>query len=348
LNTPKTKSSGHGGNSDSWEAVYFRMVPTVAAITMLSKFQNDVKTTENKVVSLFHEQVGQVKVRFNKFAAIVGQNSNYLMPGQELTINAGVGAFSTDARPQISIGGVGVPVSENGVALWKTTASAIGTRTVPINIRYIDQDGNPQTINETISYTVGQANASIALDRMNVLYVGVDNPVSIAASGGGDDKVQASIVGGGGSLTKVGAGKYIARVNNVTDDCKITVSVDGKIAGASMFRVRTIPDPVGTVGGFASGDNVNAGAFKSQAGVGAYIKDFLFDLKYTVTGFTLVGDTEDGDLVEAASTGNTWSSQARALISRLKPGATVTIDNIRAMGPDGRSRKLPSLVYYIK
>jgi gliding motility-associated protein GldM len=348
LNTPQTKSSGHGGNNDSWEAVYFRMVPTVAAITMLSKFQNDVKTTENKIVSLFHEQVGQVKVRFNKFAAIVGQSSNYLMPGQELTINAGVGAFSTDARPQISIGGVGVPVSENGVALWKTTASAIGTRTVPINIRYIDQDGNPQTINETISYTVGQANASIALDKMNVLYMGVDNPVSIAASGGGDDKVQASISGGGGSLTKVGPGKYIARVNSITDDCRITVSVDGKVAGASMFRVRTIPDPVATVGNFASGENVNAGAFRSQAGVGAYIKDFPFDLKYSVQSFVLEMDTEDGDIEEAAVQGNTWNAKAQRMVARAKPGQLVTIRDIRAIGPDGRTRRLPGLYYTLK
>ncbi|ANE52492.1 gliding motility protein GldM [Flavisolibacter tropicus] len=349
LSVPHTKNS-HGGASgnNTWEGAYFRMVPTVAALTMLSKFQNDVKTSENKVVSLFHEQVGQVKVRYNQFAAIVGQSSNYLMPGQELTINAGVGAFSTDAKPQISIGGVGVPVNAEGVAEWKTMASAIGTRQVPVNIQYMDQDGNMKTISKTITYTVGQANASIALDKMNVLYVGIDNPVSIAASGGGDDKVQASITGGGGSLVKVGPGKYIAKVNSVTDDCKITVSVDGKVAGASMFRVRTIPTPVATIGGYASGENVNAGAFKSQAGVGAYIKDFPFDLKYTVTSFTLTGDTEEGDLIEAACTGNTWSAQARSLINRLKPGATITVDGIRALGPDGRSMKLPSLVYYIK
>lgn len=349
LSVPHTKSShGGGGGNNTWEGAYFRMVPTVAALTMLSKFQNDVKTSENKVVSLFHEQVGQVKVRYNQFAAIVGQSSNYLMPGQELTINAGVGAFSTDAKPQISIGGVGVPVNAEGVAEWKTMASAIGTRQVPVNIQYMDQDGNMKTISKTITYTVGQANASIALDKMNVLYIGVDNPVSIAASGGGDDKVQASIAGGGGSLSKVGAGKYIARVNSVTDDCKITVSVDGKVAGASIFRVRTIPDPVGTVGGYASGENVPAGAFRSQAGVGAYIKDFPLDLKYTVSSFSITADTEDGDLVEATCSGNTWNAQARSLIGRLKSGSTVTIDNIRAVGPDGRSRKLPSLVYYIK
>jgi len=349
LSIPQTKSSGHGGGGkDTWEAVYFRMVPTVAAITMLSKFQNDVKTSENRVVSLFHEQVGQVKVRYNQFAAIVGQSSNYLMPGQELSINAGVGAFSTDARPEISIGGVGVPVNAEGVAEWKTTATAIGTRTVPVNITYYDQDGNKKTISKTITYTVGQANASIALDKMNVLYVGVDNPVSIAASGGGDDKVQATITGGGGTLTKVGPGKYIARVSNVTDDCKITVSVDGKVAGASIFRVRTIPDPVATVGGYTSGDNVPAGAFRAQAGVGAYIKDFPFDLKYSVQSFVLEMDTEDGDIEEAPCQGNTWSPKAQKMVSRAKAGQMVTIREIRAVGPDGRTRKLNGLYYTLK
>ncbi|MBA2762742.1 MAG: hypothetical protein H0U39_12475, partial [Segetibacter sp.] len=126
------------------------------------------------------------------------------------------------------------------------------------------------------------------------------------------------------------------------------VSVNGKLAGAMRFRVRTIPDPVGTVGGYASGDNVNAGAFRSQAGVGAYIKDFPFELQYRVTAFTLTADTEDGDIAEAPCTGNTWSAQARGIINRLKPNQLVTIDNIRAVGPDGRNRKLPSLVYYIK
>jgi gliding motility-associated protein GldM len=346
LSVPESRGS-HGAN-DTWEAAYFRMVPTVAAITMLSKFQNDVKTSENRVVSLFHEQVGQVKVRFNQFAAIVGQSSNYLMPGQELTINAGVGAFSTDAKPQISIGGVSVPVNAEGVAEYKTMATAIGTRTVPVNINYVDQDGNPKTISKNITYTVGQANASIALDKMNVLYVGVDNPISIAASGGGDDKVQASITGGGGSIQKVGPGKYVARVSSVTDDCRITVSVDGKVAGASSFRVRTIPAPVATVGGFASGDNVNAGAFRSQAGVGAYIKDFPFELKYSVVSFVISADNDEGDIDEGPVTGNMFSGKAASIVKNLKPGRTVTIDNIRAQGPDGRTTKIPSLVYYIK
>ena len=335
-------------SNNTWELAYFHMVPTVASITILSKFQNDVKTSENKVVAFCHEQVGKVQVRFDTYTAIVGQSSTYLMPGQEIEIMAGVGAFSKAATPSITINGSGASLGEDGAAHAKFAAGAIGNHSIPVTIRYKDQDGKDQVITKTIEYTVGQANASIALDKMNVLYVGVANPISVAASGGGDDRISVSISGGGGRLDKTGAGKYNAFVNSITDNCTITVTVDGKVAGASQFRVRTIPDPVATVGGYASGDNVPAGAFKAQGGVGAYIKDFPFELQYRVTSFTLTSDTDDGDIVEANCTGNTWSAQAQGIMKGLKAGKLVTIDNIRAQGPDGRNRKLPSLVYYIK
>jgi hypothetical protein len=183
---------------------------------------------------------------------------------------------------------------------------------------------------------------------MNVLYVGVANPISVAASGGGDDRISVSISGGGGRLEKVGAGKYNAFVTTNTDNCTITVMVDGKAAGASQFRVRNIPDPAATVGGFMSGENIAAGAFKAQGGVSAWNPSFPFDIKYPVTSFMISADTDDGDIVEARCTGATWSPQAQALIKNLKPGKTVTIDDIRVQFPDGRGRKLPSLVYYIK
>ncbi|RYY40167.1 MAG: gliding motility protein GldM [Chitinophagaceae bacterium] len=343
LTVPPTKA----GVKD-WQNAYFHMVPTVAAITILSKFQNDVRTAENRTVTLFHEQVGKVQVRYDKFAAIVGQNSNYIMPGQEIEINAGVGAFSSAAKPSISINGTNAPLGEDGQAKLKVQGGGLGKHSVPVTIRFMDQDGKEQVVTKNVEYTVGQANASIALDKMNVLYIGVDNPVTIAASGGGDDRIQANIIGGGGSISKVSAGKYIVRVNSVTDDAKIQVSVDGKVAGVSQFRVRTIPTPTATIGGAASGDNVNAGTIRAQAGVGAYIKDFPFELKYTVTSFTLTADTEDGDIAEAACTGNQFSPKARQILQGLTAGRTITIDAIRAQGPDGVTRKLPSLVYYIK
>ena len=155
-----------------------------------------------------------------------------------------------------------------------------------------------------------------------------------------------SISGGSGSISG-GRGKYIARVGSVTDDCQISVMVNGKLAGSSRFRVRTIPDPVATVGGRNSGANVNAGEFKAQGGVGAWLPNFPFELKYSVTSFALSTDSDDGDIVDARVSGNSFGS-AQNVLRQVKPGKTVYVENIKAVGPDGRSRTLPALVYYIK
>jgi gliding motility-associated protein GldM len=348
INLEKPKSISKAGKT--WEGAYFHMVPTVAGLTILSKFQNDVKTSENRVVQFCHNKVGEVNVVFDSYAAVIGQNSNYLMPGQELEIMAGVGAFSKKAKPEIYIGGAKTEIGEDGAAHTKLASGGIGAHSVPVRIIFMNQEsGKMDTINKTVTYTVGQANASIALDKMNVLYIGVDNPVSIAASGGGDDKVKATITGGSGILTRVGAGKYVARVNSVTDKCIITVTVDGKVAGASEFRVRTVPQAQAYVGGSPSGANISAGAFKAQGGVGAGIKDFPFDLKYEVVSYTFTIDTDDGDLATADANSNAFAGRVRSIIDKnVKAGKLVTIDNIKVKGPDGRTTSAPSLIYYIK
>jgi gliding motility-associated protein GldM len=314
-------------------------------MTILRKFQNDVKTSENKVVSHIHEQVGKVEVIFDAFEAIVGQNSKYLMPGQELEISAGLGAFSKTKVPDIYIGGAKVATNEKGMAIYKTAAGSIGNHTIPVKVSFLDQNGKQQERTFNVEYTVGQSNASIALDKMNVLYIGVDNPVTIAASGGGADKVNATI--NNGSISRAGNGKWIARVNSVDDNTIITVTVDGKVAGSSQFRVRNIPTPQAYVGGMPSGTGTSAAALANQAGIGAGIKDFPFELTYNVVEYTVVGLNEDGDVVKASGNSAAFTPQARKLISMAKPGDIISISPIYATGPDGVRRKLPALLYNI-
>ena len=181
---------------------------------------------------------------------------------------------------------------------------------------------------------------------MNVLYIGWNNKIRVAA-GTGDEKIQVSIVGGGGSLQKTGPGSYIATVTSPTNDCKINVTADGKTSSFN-YRVRNIPDPVATVANYASNDNVPAAVIRNSGGVSAWIKDFPLDIKYSVTSYSITMDEENGDIREAACTGNTWCASALNIVRSAAPGRMITIDNIRAVGPDGKSRKIPGLVYYIK
>jgi hypothetical protein len=87
----------------------------------------------------------------------------------------------------------------------------------------------------------------------------------------------------------------------------------------------------------------------AQAGVGAGIKNFPFDLTYKVTSFTVTCDNDEGDVDPVDCTGNMFSPRAQSMLRKnVKSGRIVTFDNIRVLGPDGRTTSAPSLVYYIK
>ncbi|MBA2563476.1 MAG: gliding motility protein GldM, partial [Chitinophagaceae bacterium] len=220
---------------------FFHMTPTVAALTMLSKFQNNVKNAENQVVTFAHNQIGAVKVIYDQFAALVGQSSNYVMPGQEVVITAGVGAYSKAAQPQISINGAGINIDAEGRAVYKFQASGAGNRSVPVNVTYTKPDGTKESKSFNVEYTVGTpGGAAVMLDKMNVFYIGVPNPVTIS-SGTGWDKTNVSMSGGTLS-SAVGAGKYNVRVSSV-GKASITVNADGK-PSSYEFRVKRIPDPI--------------------------------------------------------------------------------------------------------
>ncbi len=340
---PKTKNK----SNKTWEAAYFHMVPTVAAMTILSKFQNDVKTSENKVVSFCHEQVGKVKVIQDAFAAIAIANTTNALPGQEIEITAGVGGFSKAISPKINIGGQNLTVDNDGAVHYKFKADRLGSNSIPVLIEYTDQNGQIQRITKNVEYVVGQSSAAVQLDKMNVLFIGVDNPVTISGSGS-VDQIQATISGGGGQIINAGGSKRTVRVTQETDECIITVKTpDGK-ATPIRFRVRSIPDPTPMIGQYESGD-IPASYFKSQAGVRAFVKNFFYETQFNVTSFRITGDGigfEEG-IDEKNNTGAVWS-EARSVINKCRAGSYIYIDNIYAVGPDGRRRKLTPLIYNLK
>src|SRR6476620_5294488 len=195
-------------------------------------------------------------------------------------------------------------------------------------------------------YTFGQTNIAIAPNKMNVLYIGVDNPVTVAASNGNDERVTVTVTGGGGTVSKQGSGLYNVRVTDLTDECLVNVYVDGKLAGSSPFRVRSLPAPFATVGGYLSGSKIKADAFRSQPGLGVFLKDFPFEVRYEVTGFTFTVGDDQGNVRTADCESALFAPGAKQLIDQFaKPGEMVTIDKIRVKDPSGKELKIPSLVY---
>lgn len=334
LTVPKVENK----ENRTWEAAYFRMTPSVAAITILSKFQNDLRNTESQVVEFAHNKIGEVKVVYDEFQALAAANTQFLLPGQEFTITAGVGAFSKNAKPTVTIDGTVIPLNANGLAEYKTVAGSPGTYSRKVNISFLKPDGATSTLTRDIQYTVGAPTGlNISADAVKVLYVGLDNPISIAGGSGTNAKdLKVSISQGSISGSN---GKYMARVTT-PGTAKVSVN-DGKQSVSYDFRVRTVPTPTAMVGE-SKGGRIRVNDFKAQAGVRAELENFVFEgVKFTVTSYTITftgaGYTE---FMHKSVSGNSFGP-ARSLIEMAKPGSTITIDEIRAEGPGGNRLLAP-------
>ncbi|MBL0145074.1 MAG: gliding motility protein GldM [Chitinophagaceae bacterium] len=268
-----------GVGSKDFTTSYFHMTPTVAALTMLSKFQNNIKNAENQVVSFAHSQVGAVEYVYDQFKTIIGTSSTYLMPGEEMEVTAGIGSFSKSAAPTVTINGVSQSANADGVAIRKFPVSGSGT--VHVVVTYTKPDGTKGTDTKDIPYTVGvPGGAAVMLDKMNVFYIGVDNPITIGSPKGWD---KTSVSGNGCSLSGSG-GKRVVTVTT-PGTASITVSAEGSTPTTFPFRVKTVPNPVFKVGdGKARMASV---AFKGQQFCRAELENFDFDTRFSVVSATV-------------------------------------------------------------
>ncbi len=222
----------------------------------------------------------------------------------------------------------------------------VGLHTWNGTIRVKQTDGNykeyktdPQT------YQVAAPSAVVSPDKMNVLYIGVPNPLSVSAPGIAKEKLHVSI--GSGSLSG-SAGHYVAMVNSISDNDVVTVSGEtapGKtsILGSTKFRVKRIPDPKAQFAGKSDGTTSSVN-IKAQNRVFARLENFEFDATFNVTRFTLIVVRPRQEPFVSQTNGPDLSSAMRAAINSIGPGATVIFKDIIAVGPDGTQRGLNSIV----
>ena len=349
LSVPVSQT-GAAKSTDSvkdWVTNYFHMTPTIAAITILSKFQNDVKNSESQMVDYCYKQIGSVKVVYNQFEAFAGTNATYLMPGDELEIQAGIGAFSLAAKPDITINGAHQTLNADGVADFKTKVEGAGEHNVTVNIAYTKPDGTIAIIPKTIKYTVGlPSGASIFLEKMNVVYIGVANPMTISGGSVGREKVHVSFESPGATITNTGGDHYEARATT-PGISKIIVTANGRPFPFEI-RVKNLPLPAGFIGA-KKGGAISSAEFKAIGGLIARLEDSDFEAPFKVVSYKL--GAEGGGIsgyTEASNDGNRWNGNAASIVSRSTPGTHIFFDQIRVIGPDGKQREIAPMVFSLK
>ncbi len=378
LTTEYDKTNAKRLGKKDWASYHFDHVPIVAVNTLLYKFQGDAINSSGLIIETLYKKIGEMKYDFDKLNATISAPASYVMKGETYTADVFLTASSSSAMPEILLGqldrslafnpdgttkgkieqnpvvGGGTPVPadqiQGGTWKYKDTGTASAGERVKsgaIKVAKPGSQGQFEYYPFEFRYNVADIGVAVSPDKMNVFYIGVDNPVTISVTGLTSDKVSASLTGGMGSIKKNTGSEYTVRVDKVGET---EVVVSGTVEGGNKqldkkkFRVKRVPDPIAKVGASAGG-KVPAAQFKVQRGVIADLADFVFDIKFVVVSFELTYAAKRQDLITKKATSGAFTSEMLELLNRSKPGDVFYLDEVRVKGPDGQIRKLPSIAY---
>ena len=358
------------GTTENWEENTLAELPLIAAIVMLSKVQVDIRNSETDVIMFLNDQITAGDFKFTDIEATVLSSSNYVMRGNAYEAEVFIAASDTTKKPDILVGDyretvnadgsrtyemVGdytqLEVNERGRGIFRRTTTSLGEQTYKGLIKLQAPDGSEVAYPFEESYNVGAPNVIVSPTAMNVLYVGIPNPIDISVPGVASNLIQASMTNGSIRRGRVAGyrGEWVASPQNIGQAAAINVSAT--INGERMrfppyeFRVQRIPDPVAKFANMTEG-TVTKNLALAQPGVFAVLENFLFDLEYTVTQFTVSVQQRGFDRSETSNS-NRVTQEQRALIESLNRGQKLSIINIRAIAPDESTRRLPPIILTI-
>lgn len=338
----------HLGIKNTWEQDNFgEGVPLTAALTALTKIQADLKNTEAEVVKKILGEVDRAVVNLDRFDAVAVAPTSYILVGQTYSSEVFLTASDSKTQPEVSVGGQVLKV-QDGKGLYTVTGSHEGEFKWSGTVRVKQSDGTMKEYKtKEQTYTVAKPSAVVSPDKMNVFYIGVDNPVSVSAPGIAKEKVRVSI--SNGTLTGAG-GKYSVKVST-PGKCVVTVAGDfgsGKtsVLGSTEFRIKRIPPPRVEYGG-KSGGHMGSGAMKAQNRIFAVLKDFDFDAPFAISHFTMYVMKPRSEPQVFESNNNAFTPAMSSAMNGIVPGSRVVFDNVFATGPDGMKRQLDPIMFTV-
>ena len=354
LNTEVPRKASAAGKN--WQEYIFENTPVAAAVTLLTKLQSDVRYAEGEVLHLLTQNTDVQDVRVNQLQAYVIPTSQNVVRGGTYSARVILAAVDSTQRPSIYIAGEKQP--DNAEGWFETVCNRTGEFSLNGYLELMQRNGEVLRRDFSQKYTVVEPTATVSATMMNVLYAGYDNPISISVPGVPAGQVQASIISGNGTLTRAGNG-YIAHPATIGKDVviRVTASVGGRTQsmGDYTYRVRQLPDPSpfieytedGTPKRYRGGRGLSKAVLMNTPGIVPAIDDGLLNISFRVLGFETVFFDNMGNAVPEVSSGAAFSTRQKDMFRRLSRGKRFYISRVRAVGPDGVERLLPTTLEVI-
>lgn len=318
----------------SWLDYHYKGFPLVASLTKMTQLQADIKTTESEVLSNMLQGTLSSEVSMTNYTTLMETSKSAYFNGEQFDGEIVLGRKDASTKPsrvELTLDGRALTENqytiEDGKVKLKINAGAAGEHKIEGKLIFA-QDGEEIEVPVNSSFaTVPKPNAAtISADKMNVVYRGVKNPMTISFAGVSDNKVVANAQG----LTRTRGSSYVMDATQIKGR-EVTINVTGtlpdgqKVSDNAKFRIKDLPKPTGTVRG-------EDGVIKMQRNsldistVGAKFDDFDFELPLRVTGFKFKVPGQPTINVN----GSKLDSRAKGALRKAKRGSSVQIFDIEA------------------
>jgi len=344
----KTQPIPEKTEKKNWADYNFYQMPVAAVFPMLSKFDLDIKSSSTSLLNYFFGKVAGEELKFDSFEPVVSATKGYVIAGDKYEAEIFLSASSSQnsSGTRISVDGRTLPV-KSGKATYTATPNSTGVKKYKVKISVTNPlTKETKSYDKVFEYEVGRRSVAVSADKMNVFYIGVNNPVSVSAAGVSSNQLK--VTGSGITISKKGSGKYTVTATRPSQDAYVMVSGGGLKPTKFAYRVKRIPDPVAMLGNNDAGSLGN-GTMKAQLGLVAKLKNFDFEAKCNIQGFemTYVRKREDGVVVRNG--GGRFKADAKRLVQKARPGDIYYFEKIKARCPgDKAGRTLPSIAFKIK
>jgi gliding motility-associated protein GldM len=326
-----------------WLQYHYEGFPLIASLTKLTALQADIKATEEAALKAMLQGELTSQVSLSNFSTLLEQEKTAFYSGEKFQGSIVLGKTDKSAKPvkadlkldgrQLAEG-KDYQLEEGGVKML-ISAGNPGDHEIAGNLYYM-QDGVEKEVPVKNSFsTISKPNAAvIAADKMNVVYRGVSNPMTISIPGIPDNKVSASAPG----LTRRSGSQYTM---NPGTGRTVTIVASGvlpdgqRINTPAEFRIKDIPRPAGSIRGEAGSVQMPRTNLEIST-VGALLEDFDFDLNLAVSGFKFKVPGQP----TVAVNGNKLDDRAKSALRRAGRGDAVQIFDIEAYITNNKSYKL--------
>lgn len=325
------------GQPQSWLSWNFEGFPLISSLAKLTMMQNDIRLTESDVLNalLGKELEVESKVNETNYITLLKTEKGAYYQGETFDGSVVLGRKGGAQNPnavEIKLDGRKLTEKEyqkipGGIKL-NVAAGRPGDHLIEGDLIFLNA-GEESRIPVTQSFAViAKPNAAvISADKMNVVYRGVDNPMTISIPGIPDDKINASAPG----LKRRRGSKFVM---NPGKGREVTITATGKlpdgqnIATKTKFRIKDLPRPNATF--FRQSGKIRLPkASVERAEVGAIMEDFDFDLTLKTLEFKVK--------VPGAPTitcrGTKLNAKALQALGRVRSGQEISIFDLKVQNP---------------